>query len=36
MLVAFVCFKLYYDLPSIYTTLEENFGGFMVKSLDYT
>ena len=31
--VAFVCFIVYYDLPSKYTTLEENFGGFMDKSL---
>ena len=33
VLVAFVCFIMYYDFPSKYTKLEENFGGFMNETL---
>ena len=33
VLVAFVCFIMYYDLPSKYTKLEGNFGGLTNKSL---
>ena len=33
VLVALVCFIMYYDLPTKYTKLEENFGGFMNKRL---
>ena len=33
VLVAFVCFIMYYDLPSKYTKLEEHFGGFRNKNL---
>ena len=33
LLVAFVCFIMYYDLSSKYTKLEENFREFMNKNL---
>ena len=33
VLVAFVCFIMYYDLPSTYTKLEESIGGFMNRRL---
>ena len=33
VLIAVVCYKIYDDMPSKYTKLEESFGGFMNRSL---
>ena len=33
VLVAFVCFIMFYESPSKYTKLEENFGEFLNKRL---
>ena len=34
VLIAVVCYKIYNDMPSKYSKLEESFGGLMNRSLD--